>query len=346
MGSHVLITLAHRQQRKLMMKVFAVALAGLVGLAAGAQPKGLGLAIGGYGASNTIELVTPEGTCYGSDIDPPFPVSPSGSSAWIAEYVDNAIYICGGQNIDQRSNCYKADIGAGSTAFSESCPLSTERRYPSSLVFDGQLVVMGGFNEMQGWLDSVDIKAKGGCEFSQKEEWKLPRGMYNFCAVSHKDKIYTIGGTIHASLFDNSDIANVDVLDTKTNTWSAADPLPIPRESPACMVTEVGGKEGILVTGGCNNNCLDHLDDTLFFDFATEKWETLEAKLNTPRMRMKMVDVSEVPTVIGGYYNSLLDTIEEFDGKSWTLRDKKLHYARYAYGMPSFIPENMLKCKN
>jgi len=205
---------------------------------------------------------------------------------------------------------------------------------------------MGGYNEMQGWLDSVDTKAKGGCEFSQKDEWKLPRGMYNFCAVSHKDKIYTIGGTIHASLFDNSDIANVDVLDTKTNTWSAADPLPIPRESPACMVTEVGGKEGILVTGGCNNNCLDHLDDTLFFDFATEKWETLEAKLNTPRMRMKMVDVSEVPTVIGGYYNSLLDTIEEFDGKSWTLRDKKLHYARYAYGMPSFIPENMLKCKN
>ena len=39
------------------------------------------------------------------------------------------------------------------------------------------------------------------------------------------------------------------------------------------MVTEVGGKEGILVTGGCNNNCEDHLDDTIFFDFATEKWE-------------------------------------------------------------------------
>merc|ERR1712198_319944 len=75
MGSHVLITLARRQQRKLIMKVFAVALAGLVGLAAGAQPKGLGLAIGGYGASNTIELVTPEGTCYGSDIDPPSPVA-------------------------------------------------------------------------------------------------------------------------------------------------------------------------------------------------------------------------------------------------------------------------------
>ena len=61
-------------------------------------PKdGVALAIGGYGASNTIELVTANQTCVGKHIDPPFPVSPSGSSAWIAEYVDGAIYICGGQ---------------------------------------------------------------------------------------------------------------------------------------------------------------------------------------------------------------------------------------------------------
>ena len=80
------------------------------------------------------------------------------------------------------------------------------------------------------------------------------------------------GGTIH-NLFENPDIANVDVLDTTTNTWTSTDPLPLARESPACMVTNVGGKQGILVTGGCNNNCLDHLDDTLFYDFSTEKWQ-------------------------------------------------------------------------
>ena len=67
-----------------------------LGQAAKAE-HGVGLAIGGYGASNTIELVTADKTCAGTEIDPPFPVSPSGSSAWIAEYVDNAIYICGGQ---------------------------------------------------------------------------------------------------------------------------------------------------------------------------------------------------------------------------------------------------------
>merc|ERR1711994_1211778 len=103
--------------------------------------------------------------------------------------------------------------------------------------------------------------------------------MYNFCAVSHGHKIYTIGGTIH-NLYDNSDLANVDVLDTNTNTWTAAQDLPLSRESPGCMVTTLDGEEGILVAGGCNNNCLDHLDDTLFFSFKTETWTVLDAKLN------------------------------------------------------------------
>ena len=177
------------------------------------------------------------------------------------------------------------------------------------------------------------------------------------------------GGTIHASLFDNSDIANVDVLDTKTNTWSAADPLPIPRyrrhepqnnnlkltnsykcanstmlESlppawwlklearkefwwpEAATITALtilmtlfsltspqrNGRSVIFTRKGC---------ERIFSRNENIVFQTLEAKLNTPRMRMKMVDVSEVPTVIGGYYNSLLDTIEEFDGKSWVLRN-------------------------
>jgi len=343
MGSHVFSVDKKTDSIPAMMVIKTLLVACLGALAHGEQ-HGVGLAIGGYGASNTIELVTATGTCSGQKIDPPFPVSPSGSSAWIAEYVDNAIYICGGQNIDQRKNCYKADIGAGSENFVESCPLTTDRRYPTSLVFDGQLVVMGGYNEMQGWLDTVDIKARGGCEFARKDEWKLQRGMYNFCAVTHNNKIYTIGGTIH-NLFENPDIANVDVLDTTTNTWTSTDPLPLARESPACMVTNVGGKQGILVTGGCNNNCLDHLDDTLFYDFSTEKWQVMEAKLNVPRMRMKMVDVGGKPTVIGGYYDSLLDTIEEFDGEKWVMRADKLEMKRYAYGMPSFMPESVLKCK-
>lgn len=326
----------------------AVVLAGcavlLLSAASQAAQHGVGLAIGGYGAVNTVELVTADQTCRGSRIDPPFQVSPSGNSAWIAEYVDNAIYLCGGQNIDQRKDCYKLDFAAGNGVFRPACPMTTNRRYPTSLVFEGQMVVMGGYNDMQGWLDSVDVKAVGGCDFSRKEEWKLRRGMYNFCAVSHAGKIYTIGGTVH-EMFDNSDIKNVDVLDTATNTWSAAADLPRSREAAACMVTSLKGEEGILVAGGCDDSCLEKLDDTLFYSFKTGSWRVLSAKLNTKRTQMKMVDVGGKPTVIGGYSDGTLHTIEEFDGDKWVVRPDQLHDERYAYGMPSFLPENVVKCK-
>ena len=36
---------------------------------------------------------------------------------------------------------------------------------------------------------------------------------------------------------------------------------------------------GILVAGGCDDSCHEHLDDTLFFSFATQSWQTLPAKV-------------------------------------------------------------------
>lgn len=199
-----------------------------------------------------------------------------------------------------------------------------------------------GYNDFQGWLDSVDLKPKGQCEFQLKGEWKLPRGMYNFCAVSHENKIYTIGGSIHAFL-ENSDIANVDVLDTLTNTWSSAKPLPQSRSSSGCAIYELNGEIGILVAGGCDDSCHNHLDDTLFFSFATETWETLPAKLNTKRMGMRMVIIGGKPTLAGGYYTDLMETVEEFDGVEWKVRGS-LNYGRYQYGMPSSLPEGLFTC--
>ena len=57
-----------------------------------------GLALGGYGASNYIELVQADKTCMGEDIIPSIPaVLPAANPTWIAEYVDGSIYLCGGQ---------------------------------------------------------------------------------------------------------------------------------------------------------------------------------------------------------------------------------------------------------
>ena len=35
----------------------------------------------------------------------------------------------------------------------------------------------------------------------------------------------------------------------------------------------------VLVAGGCDDSCHEHLDDTLFFSFATQSWQTLPAKV-------------------------------------------------------------------
>ena len=79
--------------------------------------------------------------------------------------------------------------------------MSDDRKYPASLVHNDEMYVLGGYNDAAGWLDSVDVKPSGQCEFQQKEEWKMLRGMYNFCAVSHEDKIYTIG-ILQTDIFD------------------------------------------------------------------------------------------------------------------------------------------------
>jgi len=301
-----------------------------------------GLALGGYGATNFIELIEGGKICGGDDVTPSLPsVIPAANPTWVAEFVDNAIYLCGGQNLEQRRDCYRYEPGINAK-FELACPMSDDRKYPASLVHNDEMYVLGGYNDAAGWLDSVDVKPSGQCEFQQKEEWKMLRGMYNFCAVSHEDKIYTIGGSVYAFL-ENSDIANVDVLDTTTNTWTSAEPLPQSRSASGCAVYELNGDMGILVAGGCDDSCHEHLDDTLFFSFATQSWQTLPAKLNTPRMGMRMIIVGGKPTLIGGYYTDLLESVEEFDGSSWSMRGN-LAFGRYQYGMPSTMPENILSC--
>ena len=62
-------------------------------------------------------------------------------------------------------------------------------------------------------------------------------------------------------------------------------------------------------------------------------------------MGAKMVIMNGKPTVIGGYYTDLLESIEEFDGTSWTMRSDQLNFGRYLYGMPSTLPEDLFACK-
>ena len=47
--------------------------------------------------------------------------------------------------------------------------MNTDRRFAASTVMpDGSLVVLGGYNNKAAWLDSVEVKAPGECTFVEK----------------------------------------------------------------------------------------------------------------------------------------------------------------------------------
>ena len=57
-----------------------------------------GIALGGYGATNFFELTTATAICKDDDITPPMPGTlPASNPTWVSEWVDDSIYLCGGQ---------------------------------------------------------------------------------------------------------------------------------------------------------------------------------------------------------------------------------------------------------
>jgi len=53
----------------------------------------------------------------------------------------------------------------------------------ASLVFNGERMVMGGFNRNSGWLDGVEKKRARTDRWVIQSAWKMPQLMSNFCAV-------------------------------------------------------------------------------------------------------------------------------------------------------------------
>jgi len=301
-----------------------------------------GMVLGGYGSTNFIQFVGTDHICMGEDLDPEIPqVLPAANPTWTAEYVDETIYLCGGQNLDQRRDCYKYNPGSDAK-FTKAQPMTEDRRLPASFVYNEEMYILGGYNDAAGWRDSVEYKPKGQDSFVALPDWKMDVAAYSQCAVAYDDKIYVMGGSIYCFLC-NSDINNTQILDTTTGIWSRGDDLPRSRSAAGCELYELNGEMGILLAGGCDESCHEHLDDTLFYPFSTGVWQTLDAKLNTPRMGSRMVIINGKPTMAGGYNTDLLESVEEFDGTAWTKRGE-MAFGGYNYGMPSTLPEEIFSC--
>ncbi len=64
-----------------------------------------------------------------------------------AEYVDGMVWSCCGSNVNQYSTCYT--LALGDANWNVAGNANYEREYGASLVFNGEMMLLGGYNDRQ-----------------------------------------------------------------------------------------------------------------------------------------------------------------------------------------------------
>jgi hypothetical protein len=321
----------------MLKQILVVVVLGLVA----AQAKNVALVIGGYGGGNSVEIITDKTTCSGTDSVPSIPNAPAGQIAgWFAEYASGKVYLCGGQDTDIHRECFTLVPGE---SWVHACEMKKDRRFAASVVMpDQRLVVLGGYNNKESWLDSVELSPAGECDFNLQTDWKMPRRIFDFCAVALNNTHIMIAGGSNPGVPQTT---NVDILDTVSGTWHSVAPLKVARSAPACILTTVGGEEGVLLSGGFNTAMGEHLYDTLFYSLSAGTWKELEL-LNEDRMGHGIFHLGndDAVTVVGGYNSQLMGGIETHaEGQGWTKRVSGLQFPRYFFGSCE-LPDTVLHC--
>ena len=95
--------------------------------------------------------------------------------------------------MDFYRNCFSLKVGEGWHA--EYNTMVYQKRYAESLVFNGEMIVMGGYNQNMGWLNAVEKRSSDGT-WTEMEPWAMPRMIFDFCAVQMDDhRIMVLGKT-------------------------------------------------------------------------------------------------------------------------------------------------------
>ena len=76
-----------------------------------------------------------------------------------------------------------------------------QKRYAESIVFNGEMLVMGGYNQNIGWLNAVEKRSSDG-SWTEMEPWTLPRMIFDFCAVQmDENRIMVLGKAYNFCIF-------------------------------------------------------------------------------------------------------------------------------------------------
>merc|ERR1712194_170894 len=101
-----------------------------------------------------------------------------------------------------------------------------KRRSHASVVLDGKIYAMGGLDEDEATLDTVEAYDP------QADSWQrvasMPHGLYFYAAAAMGGKIYVTGGQT-----DEGSMNSVHVYDPQADTWTQPASMSTARDSHA-----------------------------------------------------------------------------------------------------------------
>jgi len=280
--------------------------------------------IGGVNSANEyvtqVEVVDDNSNCSENIQDIPEGRSYAGA----VETEDEKIVFCGGFSGGRRQNeCWTWD----EQGWVETGGLVEKRNLFTMTAVMEKVVVMGGSNDENGDLSSVEIYVDGTWRIEPSLELTSTR--YGHCAVEHSNQIIVIGGVISRHTTDLVEILDMNQEETG---WSNLPSMSVKRGYTACAVVEYSGVTGVMVTGGWNGR--EYLDTVEFLNLEFQEWEQLPSLLSA-RSDHSLAVVGGMAFVMGGFADGATNTTEVLGKDGWEF-GASLELERYGQTSVSF----------
>jgi len=280
---------------------------------------------GGYGSSGMIsdvEVVNLDPEDAGSCMKPAD--FPDGRYWAVGGVLDGAPEVCSGYNGYYLSTCYQ--YSKSSDQWATSTSLSDERYgAASTMMSDGRWVISGGYNSVDGYLDTTEIKSGNQVSFGSA----LDEETYLHCMASlNNTHAMVVGGYsptggykqayIYQPSSDGGSTSTITTLQQPTHTYTY----------PVCgMVQKQDGTQVVIAAGGSSS-----YNQVELFSLDTMEWEVGPSLPDGVYLAASVVH-NNMFYMVGGYNTGdyeYSDKIMRFniDDNAWTVMDQTLEMGR------------------
>ena len=179
------------------------------------------------------------------------------------------------------------------------------------------MIVTGGWSG-EVLLDSVELWSPHSGHWTSVDGWRLSQARYQHCSASHgHHSLIIAGGYPTLSL-----VQVLSLADHQWQGWTDLQPMMTGRAGHACVITNIGLRPVLIVSGGHNNGQLLQSVEALYLDDDEAAWLNMQNMIQRRRHHiMTVLDNSllliggdtEAHQPMRGFYYQLVEDIESLE---------------------------------